>query len=79
MPVALIAFGGDFFRSGGSDDGVRPRRRGRASGSLFVAWSVVLLVVGLRVAVRLPWLGVATAVALAGVGVGVLAALPAIL
>lgn len=78
VPVALVAFGGDFFRSGGSDDGV-----GHgvvvALGLVFVAWSVALLVVGLRVAVRLPWLGVAVALSLAGVGVGFLAALPYIL
>lgn len=78
VPVALIAFGGDFFRSGGGDEGVG-RAVVVALGLAFVAWSVVLLTVGLRVAVQLPWRGVVTALALAGVGIGFIAALPAIL
>lgn len=78
LPVALIAFGGDFFRSGGSDDGV-----GHAVvvgiGLASVAWSIVLLAVGLRITLKLPWRGVAIALSLAAVGLGFLAALPYIL
>lgn len=78
VPVALIAFGGDYFRSGGSDEGVG-HALVVAIGLAFVAWSLGLLVVGLRVAVRLPWRGVLVATALATVAVATVAVLPSIL
>jgi hypothetical protein len=66
LPVALIAYGGDFFRSGGSDEGT-----GRwivvGLGLAFAAWALALLVSGLRVTFRLARIGVATALALATV------------
>lgn len=78
VPVALVAFGGDYFRSGGSDDGV-----GHAVvvgiGLAFVTWSIVLLTLGLRVALELPWRGVLVAMSLASVAVAVVAALPYVL
>jgi Yip1 domain len=78
VPIALIAFGGDFFRSGGSDEGV-----GHAAvvgiGLVFVAWSVSLVAVALRITLRLPWRGVAVAMSLAAVAVAFVAALPYIL
>lgn len=74
-PVALIGFGSDFFRSGGRDAGA-----GHAVvvgiGLAFVAWSVGLLALGLRTTLRLPWRGVATAIALGGVTIAFLVALP---
>lgn len=77
-PLALAAFGGDFFSSGGSDDGA-----GRATvvgvGLVFGGWAVSLLVVGLRTTYRLPWRGVAGALALAGVLVAAFAVLPSAL
>ena len=52
LPLALVAFGADFFRSGGSDDGT-----GRAIvlsiGLGFIAWSLCLLALGLRITYRL--------------------------
>jgi Yip1 domain len=78
LPVALVAFGADFFRSGGSDDG-----SGRAIvisiGLAFIAWSLGLLALGLRVTYRLPWQGVIGTVALASVLVAAFAVLPAVL
>jgi hypothetical protein len=75
LPVALVAFGGDFFRTGGSDEGV-----GRwivvGLGLGFVAWSLALLVLGLRTTLRLPWRGVVTAVAVSGVATATLVFLP---
>jgi hypothetical protein len=78
VPAALIAFGGDFFRSGGADEGA-----GRAVivglGLGFVAWTVALLVLGLRTTYRLPWRGVVGTLALAGVLVAAFAVLPTLL
>ena len=77
-PVAIAAFGRDFFASGGSDEGT-----GRALvvglGLAFVAWTLALLAVGLRTTYELPWRGVAGAVALAGVLVAAFAVLPSAL
>jgi hypothetical protein len=78
LPAILLGFGYDWFRTGGSDAGA-----GRAA-VLLVAlglaiWSVVLLALGLRTTFRLPWRGVAGALALAAVVVGVFAVLPTIL
>jgi hypothetical protein len=74
-PTAVAAFGGDFFSSGGSDEGA-----GRAAvvgiGLAFVAWALALLALGLRTTYRLPWRGVAGAVGLAGVLVAAFAVLP---
>lgn len=78
LPIGLIAFGSDYFRSGGSDDGTG-RDVVLGIGLAFVAWSVVLLGLGLRVTLRLPWRGVAVAMALATVTVGLVATLPYVL
>jgi hypothetical protein len=63
-PVRLAVFGHDLFRRGGSDEG--------ASGavlavvdSLFVAWALALLVVGVRTVERWSWLRSAGAAAFA--------------
>jgi hypothetical protein len=78
VPLALVWFGGDWFRAGGADTGgARWIVVGLALA--FVAWSLVLLAIGLRTTLRLPWLGVATALALSGVIVAGLAVLPSVL
>lgn len=78
VPLALIAFGGDWFRSGGSDVGTgRWLVVGVGLGA--IAWSAVLLALGLRTTFRLPWRGVVGALALAGVLLAALAVLPSVL
>ena len=78
LPAILLGFGYDWFRTGGSDAGT-----GRAAVMLvalvLAIWSVALLALGLRITFRLPWRGVAGALALAAVVVAVFAVLPAIL
>jgi hypothetical protein len=75
LPLALALFGGDWFRSGGGDEG----GGGDALlvlGLAFVAWTAVLVVIGLRETVGLPWRGVAGALLLGAVLVAALAVLP---
>ena len=75
MPAVLVAFGYDWFRTGGSDDGT-----GRvvvlSIGLAFALWSLGLLALGLRTTFELPWRGVAGALALAAVIVAAFAVLP---
>ena len=78
LPLALIAFGADFFRSGGSDAGTG-RAIVLATGLGFIAWSLCLLALGLRVTYRLPWQSVLGTVALAGVLVAAFAVLPMVI
>lgn len=66
LPVRLALYGGDIFRSGGSDGG--------SSGYVFLAltlgfalWSIVLLAIGTRVVNRWSWGRTAAAVGLFGV------------
>jgi Yip1 domain len=75
VPVITIAFGTDWFRTGGSDEGAG-RTVVIAIGLAFAAWSGVLLAVGLRATFRLPWRGVVGALALAAVLVAAFAVLP---
>ncbi len=65
LPVRLALYGGDIFRSGGSDAG--------SSGHVFLAlalvfalWSVVLLAIGVRVVNRWSWARTAAAVGVFG-------------
>jgi hypothetical protein len=78
VPVIVLAFGSDWFRTGGSDDGT-----GRdvvvSVGLAFAAWSLGLLAVGLRTTFELPWRGVIGALALAGVIVAAFAVVPSAL
>jgi hypothetical protein len=78
VPVIVLAFGSDWFRTGGSDDGT-----GRAVvvslGLAFAAWSLALLAVGLRTTFELPWRGVLGALALAAVIVAAFAVVPSAL
>lgn len=75
VPVIAVWFGWDWFRTTGSDTGA-----GRdvlvGMGLAFMAWSVVLVALGLRVTFRLPWRGVVGALLLAGVMVAAFAVLP---
>jgi hypothetical protein len=75
VPVILLAFGGDYFHRGGSDEGI-----GRwlvvGLGLSFAAWSVGLLALGLRTTYRLPWRGVLGAVLLGGVIVAAFVVVP---
>jgi Yip1 domain len=63
-PLRLALYGGDEFRTGGTD--------GRAAGGVFelaewafVAWALALLVIGLRIVYRLPWPRVGAALGVA--------------
>lgn len=78
MPVALAWVGGDWFRAGGADTGA-PRWLVLGLAVGFAAWSLALLACGLRVTLRLPWVGVATALGLSGVLVGCFAVMPVVL
>ena len=73
----MLAFGTDWFRTGGSDDGA-----GRfvvvSAGLMFALWSLVLLALGLRTTFELPWRGVVGALALTAVLVAALGVLPAV-
>ena len=78
VPAIAIAFGTDWFRTGGSDEGTG-RAVVTAVGLAFAAWSGVLVTLGLRTTLRLPWRGVAGALLLAAVLVAAFAVLPAAL
>lgn len=75
LPAIALAFGWDWFRTGGDDTGT-----GRdvvvALGLAFMAWALALVAVGLRTTFRLPWRGVVGALLLAGVMVAAFAVLP---
>jgi hypothetical protein len=77
-PTVVLAFGYDWFRTGGSDAGT-----GRAVvlsiGLACALWSVGLLAVGLRTTFGLPWRGVVGALALAAVIVAAIAVVPSVL
>ncbi|HKY25139.1 MAG TPA: YIP1 family protein [Gaiella sp.] len=76
LPTILIGYGEDWFRSGGADDAGDGRTIVTAIGLAFVAWSLVLVGIGLRTTFRLPWRGVVGALLLAGVLVAAFAVLP---
>jgi hypothetical protein len=78
VPVIAIAFGTDWFRTGGADEG-NGRAVVTAIGLAFAAWSATLVAVGLRVTFALPWRGVGGALALSSVLVAAFAVLPSAL
>lgn len=78
LPVILVAFGGDWFRDGGADDGVG-RTVVLGLGLGFVGWAAALLVLGLRTTFELPWRAVVGALALMVVLVAAFAVLPGVL
>lgn len=78
VPVIAIAYGADWFRTGGDDEGTG-RDAVTAIGLAFVTWSTALVALGLRTTFRLPWRGVVGALALSGVLVAAFAVLPSAL
>ncbi len=77
LPAIVIAFGTDWFRTGGSDAGAG-RVLVLVVGLVFAAWSLALLAVGLRTTFRLPWRGVVGALALAAVLAAALVVVPSV-
>ena len=75
VPTIALAYGADWFRTGGSDQGTG-REVVIEIGLAFVGWSAVLVALGLRTTFRLPWRGVAGALLLSGVMVAAFAILP---
>lgn len=73
LPVGLAAFGGDLFRSGGSDSGVGGDLY-LAYQLLFVAWSLGLLLLGIRTVYGWTWTRAAGALGLLAVFLAGLAA-----
>jgi hypothetical protein len=61
LPLRLALYGGDTFRGGGADEGAGERAL-LAVQLVFVAWSLALLVVGVRVTHGWTWLRAAVAV-----------------
>jgi hypothetical protein len=78
VPAIAIGFGEDWFRTGGADEGTAGAVV-VAVGLAFAAWSVVLVALGLRTTLRLPWQGVAGALGLSAVLIGAVAVLPTVL
>jgi hypothetical protein len=76
LPVRLAVFGGDAFRSGGSDDGTGGAVA-LALQAAFAAWSLVLLVIGLRVVYGFSWGRAAGTFGLVALFLAAMAALPA--
>jgi hypothetical protein len=66
LPVRLALYGGDIFRSGGSDSGSGAHVFPVLEAG-FALWSIVLLAIGVRVVCRLSWRRTAVAVTLFGV------------
>jgi Yip1 domain len=62
VPAIVVAFGYDWFRTGGSDDGTG-RAVVLAVGLALALWSLGLLALGLRTTLELPWRGVIGALA----------------
>jgi len=78
VPAIVFAFGTDWFRTGGVDDGAG-RALVVALGLALALWSLGLLALGLRTTFELPWRGVVGAMALAGVIVAAVAVVPSVL
>ncbi len=78
LPAIVLAFGSDWFRTGGSDDGT-----GRvlvvSVGLAFALWSLGLLTIGVRTTFELPWRGAIGAMTLAAVFVAAIAVVPSAL
>jgi hypothetical protein len=77
LPVELAAYGGDVFRSGGSDEGT-PETVFLVLRLACVAWSVGLLVVGIQELERWTWSKVAGAMALFALVLAAALAIPAV-
>ena len=77
-PAILLAFGTDWFRTGGSDAGAG-RTVVVSLGLALALWSLGLLALGLRTTFELPWRGVIGALALSAVIVAAFVVLPSTL
>jgi hypothetical protein len=78
VPAIAMAFGDDWFRTGGDDTGTG-RTIVVGIGLAFAVWSLGLVAIGLRTTFHLPWRGVVGALALAAVMVAAFAVLPGML
>jgi hypothetical protein len=78
LPTIVLAFGSDWFGTGGSDEGTG-RTVVVGVGLAFAVWSLGLLALALRVTFDLPWRGVVGALALAAVMVAAIAVVPSML
>lgn len=78
LPLRLALFGGDVFRAGGADDGTGGTLTWLLQAA-FAAWSLVLLVLGLRVVHGFSWGRAAGTFALVALFLAAVAALPAAL
>lgn len=75
LPLRLVVYGGDTFRAGGADEGTGERALLVAE-LAFAAWSVILLVLGVRVTHGWSWVRSLAAVVVAA---GLIAALGVVL
>jgi hypothetical protein len=78
LPVELLAFGGDVFRSGGDDEGALGGLV-VALGLAFVAWTVALLLIGVRTVYGLGWARSAGSLGLLALFLAAFVALPSAL
>jgi len=78
LPLGLAAFGGDLFRAGGFDDG-RGGDVYLAFRLVFVAWTLLLLLYGVRVTYGWSWLRSLAALVLLFVFLGVFALISVLL
>jgi hypothetical protein len=78
LPLRLALFGGDAFRSGGSDDGALGGLLA-ALGLAFVVWTLALLLIGVRTAYGLGWARSAGTLALLALFLAAFVALPSAL
>ena len=78
LPLRLIAFGGDAFRSGGSDDGTAGVLAWALQGA-FAVWALGLLLLGLRVVYGFTWARSAGTFALLALFLAAIVALPSAL
>jgi hypothetical protein len=78
LPLRLLAFGGDAFRSGGSDDGAGGTLVWAAQGA-FALWALGLLVLGLRVVYGFTWARAAGTFGLVALFLAAMVAVPAAL
>ena len=77
-PVRLAIYGGDVFRSGGPDTGT-PNTVFGGIEALFGAWTLALLLLGVRTVYRWSWARSFAAVSLAAVMLGLFALIPVVL
>lgn len=78
LPLRLAAFGGDMFRAGGADAGLGGTLTWLVQGA-FAVWSLVLLVLALRVVYGFSWGRAVGTFGLVALFLAALAALPAAL